>query len=298
LVGLSPVTLRAWERRYRLRAPIRTRSGYRLYSDEDVATLRWLKSQAEAGIPLAHAALMIAAWAHPQGDLKPQPRSIPAVSDATHSLAAFAELCLERLLAFDDKGAEEILSLAAHSHSTDAVVGYLIPAVLREVGERWQRQQATIAGEHFASQCLTRYLMHTLHEIHARDHAPRVLAACAPGEQHQIGLLVLAVLLARAGVEVVYLGADMPLERLEHSLRRLRPRVILFSATRRESAHALSPLQTTLHKAGDLLPAVVLGGLAFDKTPTEEFPFATILTGDAPACVDRILHRLTQESIL
>lgn len=292
------MTLRAWERRYRLRPPIRTHSGYRLYSDKDVATLRWLKSQAEAGVPLAHAALTIAAWAYPQGDARRPLRPMPEVGDATHSLAAFAELCLERLLVFDGNGAEEILSLAAHSHSTEAVVGYLIPAVLRGVGERWHRLQATIAGEHFVSQCLTRYLMYTLHEIPARDHAPRVLAACAPGEQHQIGLLVLAVLLARAGVDVVYLGADMPVERLEHTLRRLRPRVILFSATRRESARALSPLQAALHLIGNPLPAVVLGGLAFDKTTTEEFAFATILSGDASVCVDRILQLLVQESIL
>ena len=34
--------------------------------------------------------------------------------------------------------------------------------------------------------------------------------ACAPGEQHEIGLLMLAVLLRADGWQVAYLGADTP----------------------------------------------------------------------------------------
>ena len=42
LVGLLPVTLRAWERRYGLPAPSRGEQGYRLYSERDLHVLRWL----------------------------------------------------------------------------------------------------------------------------------------------------------------------------------------------------------------------------------------------------------------
>ncbi len=55
LVGLSPVTLRAWERRYGLPSPARGEHGYRLYSDYDVRTLRWLKQQTETGLSISRA---------------------------------------------------------------------------------------------------------------------------------------------------------------------------------------------------------------------------------------------------
>ncbi|MBI5712915.1 MAG: MerR family transcriptional regulator, partial [Chloroflexi bacterium] len=45
--GIRAVTLRAWERRYNLLEPHRTNGNYRLYSDRDVAVLRWLKCQVE-----------------------------------------------------------------------------------------------------------------------------------------------------------------------------------------------------------------------------------------------------------
>ena len=53
LVGLLPVTLRAWERRYGLPLPQRGDQGYRLYSDYDLNTLRWIKIQLETGLSIS-----------------------------------------------------------------------------------------------------------------------------------------------------------------------------------------------------------------------------------------------------
>ena len=52
---ISPSTLRAWERRYHMCQPQRSESGYRLYSDRDIAIIRWLKAQVEAGMAISHA---------------------------------------------------------------------------------------------------------------------------------------------------------------------------------------------------------------------------------------------------
>jgi len=43
--GISAATLRAWERRYALVEPQRTPSGYRLYSDRNIALLRWVRDR-------------------------------------------------------------------------------------------------------------------------------------------------------------------------------------------------------------------------------------------------------------
>ncbi|MFE6074385.1 MerR family transcriptional regulator [Paenibacillus sp. NPDC057886] len=48
MLGIPTVTLRAWENRYSAVTPERTESGYRLYTEENVADLRWLKEQVAA----------------------------------------------------------------------------------------------------------------------------------------------------------------------------------------------------------------------------------------------------------
>jgi len=53
LVGLLPVTLRAWERRYGVPKPIRGVQGYRVYSEYDLKTLLWIKTQMELGLSIS-----------------------------------------------------------------------------------------------------------------------------------------------------------------------------------------------------------------------------------------------------
>src|SRR4051794_5492095 len=55
ITGINPATLRAWERRYNLIAPGRTDSGYRLYSDDDVAMLSRIKQFTSEGLTIGEA---------------------------------------------------------------------------------------------------------------------------------------------------------------------------------------------------------------------------------------------------
>ena len=53
LTEVNPVTLRAWERRYGLIQPLRTEGGHRLYSQQDVATIRDIMAWTERGIAVS-----------------------------------------------------------------------------------------------------------------------------------------------------------------------------------------------------------------------------------------------------
>ncbi len=57
--GITPATLRAWERRYGMFSPGRSEGGYRLYSERDIAILRWLKGQVDAGVAISSAVVLL-----------------------------------------------------------------------------------------------------------------------------------------------------------------------------------------------------------------------------------------------
>src|SRR5512140_1770372 len=57
--SISAATLRAWERRYSLVEPKRTPNGYRLYSDRDVALLRWVRQQMDEGLTISRVVAML-----------------------------------------------------------------------------------------------------------------------------------------------------------------------------------------------------------------------------------------------
>jgi methanogenic corrinoid protein MtbC1 len=63
--------------------------------------------------------------------------------------------------------------------------------------------------------------------------------ACAPGERHEIGLLMLAVMLRSEGWQVAYLGADTPFADAVALADGLDANALCFSATSKENARDL-----------------------------------------------------------
>ena len=68
--GIAAPTLRAWERRYTILSPQRAQNDYRLYSERDIALIRWLKDRVDAGMSISQA---IALFRHLEEEQQPAP---------------------------------------------------------------------------------------------------------------------------------------------------------------------------------------------------------------------------------
>jgi DNA-binding transcriptional MerR regulator len=293
LVGLLPVTLRAWERRYGLPLPQRGDQGYRLYSEYDVRMLRWIKSQLDAGLSISRAVEYLNELrilgkdpAEELPNIRPQP------SVATQHLVQHLRLALEH---FNDGAAAEILRQALTVYTIDTVLTEIIQPTLVEFGEAWHRGELPIAVEHFATQFCMQYL-NTLATSSAPPTREGILtAACAPGETHQIGLLSLVVMLRWRGWEVKYLGPDLKLERIEEALVPLKPKVMLFTATMPQNAARLGEIGAILERFPDPKPLLVLGGRAFHEFRLPD-SIPAIYLDDSPARTVAMIEQLALEA--
>ena len=114
---------------------------------------------------------------------------------------------------FDDAGAQAALDRLIGALSFETVAREVILPYLRELGDRWERGEASVAQEHFASIVIRGRLL-ALARGWDRGTGPRALLACAPGEQHELGLIVFGLALRQHGWGITYLGADTPIETL------------------------------------------------------------------------------------
>src|ERR1700730_4730802 len=57
--GIAAPTLRAWERRYAILSPERAQNDYRLYSERDIAIIRWLKDRVDAGMSISQSIALL-----------------------------------------------------------------------------------------------------------------------------------------------------------------------------------------------------------------------------------------------
>src|SRR5215213_3061750 len=55
MTNILEATLRVWERRYNFPQATRTSGGHRLYSQQDVFRLQWVKTRIDEGMQVSHA---------------------------------------------------------------------------------------------------------------------------------------------------------------------------------------------------------------------------------------------------
>ena len=147
----------------------------------------------------------------------------------------------------------------------------IITPALREVGRLWQENIMTVAEEHLASG-IAQAAMHRAFErtFHWKDRqTPRIVAACAPGEQHCIGLKMICDLLELDGWDSIYLGASVPVESFVDLVREKLPDAVGISAAIDPHVPRVQEVIDALRSA-DLKkkPFIVVGGRAFLADPS------------------------------
>jgi MerR family transcriptional regulator, light-induced transcriptional regulator len=88
--------------------------------------------------------------------------------------------------------------------------------------------------EHFASNLLRRHVLRLLDGLPPAIGRP-VVVGCGPDEQHELGALLVTLLLRSRGHRVVYLGARVPGTTLERAAAALDPAGVVVSLTMPES---------------------------------------------------------------
>lgn len=246
--GVSTDLLRAWERRYGLLRPIRSEGGFRLYSPQDEQRVALMRDHLERGLSAAQAARLILE------ETKRRPDESPA-------LARGAESLRQALDALDESAAHTALDTLLANLSLETVLGGVVMPYLHELGERWERGEASIADEHFASNLLRGRLL-GLARGWDRGLGPRALVACAPGEQHDLALIVFGLALRERGWRITYLGPDTPIDSLENAARALEPAAVVIAATARER---LAGTEASLRKLARSVPLWIAGAGATPK---------------------------------
>jgi DNA-binding transcriptional MerR regulator len=213
--GVSPELLRAWENRYGLLRPTRSEGGFRLYSPADERRVAAMRAHLERGLSAAEAA---------RAALDEQ------TAPATPALQRGADELRAALDAFDDGAAQAALDRLLSAYSLETVLREVVLIYLRELGDRWERGEASIAQEHFASQVLRGRLL-GLARGWDRGTGPRAVLACMPSEQHDLALIAFGLALRDRGWRITYLGPDTPLDTLAAAVRALEPDAVVLAAT-------------------------------------------------------------------
>jgi methanogenic corrinoid protein MtbC1 len=144
----------------------------------------------------------------------------------------------------------------------------VIQVVQYEIGRLWQENKLSVAQEHLATAVSQLVLSHLYQHLpRTARNGKRVLVACVEGEQHEMGVRILADFLEMAGFDAQLLGANVPTDSLVATAAQVRPDLIALSASLSFHIPALRQAVIRLKEAlGPSFP-VLIGGRAVAWAP-------------------------------
>jgi DNA-binding transcriptional MerR regulator len=254
---------------------MRTASGHRLYGPAQIDTIHRILGLLRKGLPISQVERALAAPAGAPASVEQGPWN------------AYRERSVAAVARYDDEELEEVYSLALGLHPIETVTDRLLLPVLQELGRRWRDGEGSVAEEHFFSIFVRNKLGARFHHRARARTGARILAACLPDEQHELGLLIFSLAAHERGLRIVMLAAQTPLEDLPLAARRAHCDAIVLSST-------ITPPEDVIKQK---LPAMVaaasvpvfVGGLASLRERDGIVAAGAEVVGtDIPAGIERI----------
>ncbi|MFJ7043560.1 MerR family transcriptional regulator [Streptomyces sp. NPDC101112] len=294
-LGVSPTTLRSWDRRYGIGPAVRPDGRHRRWTPQDVAMVETMCRLTSAGVPTAEAARAAKKgtgegapddWEE-DGDLgdavgggrAPAPTAsaaeaaVPTAADVRQECRGLARAAVR----LDAPAVEERLAGIVERYGVTGAWQEVMVPTLHAVGRKWESSgDRYVEVEHLLSWHVSTVLRRCAPPAGSRHRTASpgpVVLACVPGEQHTLPLEALNAALGQLALPSRMFGAAVPAEALVAAVDRLGPTAVVLWAQARSTASV--PLARHVAaarwgvKGARRQPVVVLGGPGWHGRPAE-----------------------------
>jgi len=227
--GIPPETLRTWEQRYGFPVPERKPSGHRVYPVASVPRLRRIAEalarghRAREAVSASENALNTLLTVGPVATVA-RPSSTQTedadVVDLLRCVETFDAEQLTRSLLRDWKRMSPLEFLCSR-----------IAPLVYAVGEEWAAARLEIRHERFLSERVGDLLRSLRLPLEEKAKGPLVVCASLPGEEHGLGLQMVALLLTEVGCRILFLGTEVPPTQVASLTRDLNARAVAVSVS-------------------------------------------------------------------
>ncbi|WP_329332115.1 cobalamin B12-binding domain-containing protein [Streptomyces sp. NBC_00663] len=289
-LGVSPTTLRSWDRRYGIGPAVRDEGRHRRWSAQDVRLLETMCRLTSSGVPPAEAARAARSGTGtprpaPQASTRESPRSRAAgtlpLGDVRQECRGLARAAVR----LDAPAVDQLLGAAVEQYGVVAAWQEVMMPTLHAVGRKWASSgDRYVEVEHLLSWHVSTVLRRSTPAAPQRAEALTagpVVLACVPGEQHTLPLEALNAALGELGLPTRMFGAAVPGEALTAAVRRLGPTAVFLWAQARSTANL--PLARHVAatrwgvKGARRQPVVMLGGPGWSGSAAREMLRPTAL---------------------
>ncbi len=240
--GIGRDTLRIWERRYGFPEPVRNEKGERIYPEKQLRHLQRIRRLLDQGmrpgkvLPLDEDGLDAL-----------EASILPVQHELDPSIAAI----LEAIRCADAGQVELLFKQQLKQLGMQGFILKRVVPLLGAVGDYWAGGKLQIFQEHFLSQQLIRFLNAEIASMQKHARKPRILLATLPGEEHSLGLLMVAAMLSSHGISAINIGAEVPMDQIAAALEQFHADIVGITFS---GAYQYKSIRPHLYELRELIP--------------------------------------------
>ncbi len=224
LSGIKAHTIRIWEQRYDVLKPLRTETNIRYYDDEQLKKLLNIVTLLHNGYRISKISQLTT------DELNAKVTEIvdnPSKEEGV--ILALSNQLISTGLALDLNGFESIFQKIRKEFNTEDTYVQVLRPMLMKIGLLWTKNKMSPAQEHFLSNLVRQKLIAAIDSLPLpRNQEKKWLLFLPPDEHHEIGLLYAQFLLRKYNNDILYLGANVPLNEIETVSSSYKPTHALF----------------------------------------------------------------------
>lgn len=242
LSGVKAHTIRIWEKRYGALNPLRSEGNTRYYNGEHLRRLLNLVSLIEEGYRISELA------AKDDSEIASLILKLLLQEERTE-LSPFVSQLIAAGVDYRESAFQQILSHCLLRFGVERSYKQLIHPLLTRLGIMWAGNILTPGQEHFISNMIRQKLLTATDALPVPVSIHRKWILFLPeDEYHEFGLLYAQYIIRKAGDQVFYLGANVPLETLESVSESVNASFLLFFLVHRDSLETVQAYLDQLNR--------------------------------------------------
>ncbi len=263
LSGIKAHTIRIWEQRYSFLKPQRSKSNIRYYGNDELKTILNIALLNKYGFKISRIDKMSPVEVR---------EKIVSLSYAEALQERFINELLQYMIDLEISGFEDTLNTYIRSKGIDKTITQLIFPFLEKIGILWLTNHMNAAQEHLVTNLIRQKLIVGIESIMLYTQTEKTVLLFLPeGEHHELALLYLYYMLKSREIQVLYLGANVPLKDIEFVANLKKPQYIFTHLTSIPGRFNIEKYIHQIHHRIPSVPLVMTGKLAQSytrKTPS------------------------------
>ena len=253
LSGIKAHTLRIWEQRYGFLKPSRSFTNIRYYSNEELKTVLNIALLNKYGFKISHIDRMN------EAEIR---EKILSLGQAQAQQERIINELIQHMVDINMDAFEETLDNYILARGIEKTIIQIIFPYMEKIGILWMTNHINPAQEHLVTNIVRQKLIVGIEGVSTTLRLNKTILLFLPeGEYHELGLLFMYYILKSRGANIIYLGANIPINDVSYVLNLKKPDYLYCHLTTVGQNFNFDRFITNITKKCNGIPIIISGQL-------------------------------------